>query len=553
MENTNISEKHRQELLSLCEQVRASGTIEPHEVALLENFISSVRYGLRFEKHEERVDRELRDNFPVFIDVTDKEICCKPGDKFNFLLEGDNLHSLKLLEKTHKGRIDVIYIDPPYNTGNEFVYNDKIVGRDDGYRHSKWLSFMAERLSIAHQLLSDRGVIFISIDDNEQANLKLLCDNIFGEENFLPMVSRISKRSSNNGNYFSPCVDYILSYTKKENGPKNFIVSLTDDIKKRYKKVDEFVEQRGPYQEIGLFQSALKHGGSRYPIECPDGSFVITPDGKPWRWNESTFHKNKNDGFVVFKKTKTSPLLNCNSDGDELGSTSCWNIYTKSYLYEREESGLTPKTFQEGFQNNLGTSALKKIGVNFDFAKPVELVKFLVEIASYKDSVVLDFFAGSGTTGQAVLELNEEDGGNRQFILCTNNENNICEDITYQRLKTVIAGIRQDGSTYSEGISANLKYFKCGLINREMEDVDDALMEMATSLIELENHIDASDSSIVIVYDEEELDELLDNFDDRIKHIYVSSDIATTGKQEQFLAARKVQITEIPHHYYKEV
>jgi adenine-specific DNA-methyltransferase len=190
---------------------------------------------------------------------------------------------------------------------------------------------------------------------------------------------------------------------------------------------------------------------------------------------------------------------------------------------------------------------------SFDYPKPISLLKYIIGLYQNKNCTVLDFFAGSGTTGHAVLELNQEDNGNRTFILCTNNENNICEDVTYQRLKTIITGIRKDASKYSDGLPTNLKYFKCDLVDKATEDVDDVLMEKATELIELENHIDVSDPSIAIIYDEEDLDDLLANFDERIKHIYVSSDIATTGEQEIFLSAHKVQLTEIPHHYYKEV
>ena len=155
----------------------------------IENHIRDKKYGLVWEEHEERVDTMLKDNIPIFTEDADKKITAAEGEPFNFILEGDNLQSLYLLEKTHKGMIDVIYIDPPYNTGKkDFVYNDRIIAKEDTYRHSKWLSFMAKRLKVARNLLTEQGVIFMSIDDNEQANLRLLCDEIFGKDNFVEEI-----------------------------------------------------------------------------------------------------------------------------------------------------------------------------------------------------------------------------------------------------------------------------------------------------------------------------------------------------------------------------
>ena len=183
----NLSQEKRQRMLAFLNTIREEHKDDDDVLIALgeiENELNSKKYGLVWERHEEAVDVQMRDNIPVFTECVDKEIITTDGN-FNFLLEGDNLHSLRLLEKTHVGKIDVIYIDPPYNTGNkDFVYDDKFVASEDGYRHSKWLSFMYERLVIARSLLSNKGVIFVQIDDNEQATLKLLCDEIFGENNF---------------------------------------------------------------------------------------------------------------------------------------------------------------------------------------------------------------------------------------------------------------------------------------------------------------------------------------------------------------------------------
>jgi adenine-specific DNA-methyltransferase len=186
METTNLSKIRREKMLNIISEIKKNITDEKMltNLSMIENELTKKKYGLIWEEHEERVDRELETQIPTFEEIKDKEIISNPDEKFNFLLEGDNLHSLYLLEKTHKEKIDVIYIDPPYNTGSkDFIYNDKIIDDEDGYKHSKWLSFMNKRLQMAQRLLSDTGVIFISIDDNEIAQLKLLCDTIFNEIN----------------------------------------------------------------------------------------------------------------------------------------------------------------------------------------------------------------------------------------------------------------------------------------------------------------------------------------------------------------------------------
>src|SRR5574344_1607985 len=190
METTNLSKIRREKMLHTIKEIKKNIVDEEtlNNLSLIENELTKKKYGLIWEEHEERVDKELETQIPTFEEIKDKEIVSNPNEKFNFLLEGDNLHSLYLLEKTHKEKIDVIYIDPPYNTGSkDFIYNDKIIDDEDGYRHSKWLSFMEKRLKIAKELLNDNGLIFISIDDNEIAQLKLLCDDIFGEINRLSL------------------------------------------------------------------------------------------------------------------------------------------------------------------------------------------------------------------------------------------------------------------------------------------------------------------------------------------------------------------------------
>lgn len=348
----------------------------------------------------------------------------------NVFIEGDNLEVLKILQKHYHAKIKMIYIDPPYNTGKDFVYPDNYKeGLDtylewtrqvneegkklstnadtEGRYHSNWLNMMYPRLKLARNLLTDDGVIFVSIGDQELANLQRVMFEVFGEANTLPLFTRVTKKSSNNGTTFSPSTDYVVGFAKNINAIKPFSVPLSDEQVKSYNKVDA----RGAFKEIGLFQAALKHGGSRYPIEAPDGTRVITPRGLPWRWSESKFAEGLAADQIVFKKTKASPLLDADT-----GERAEWNIYTKLHLADREEAGLLPKNYSDDLQNNLGTRDLRALDIPFDFPKPVALIKFLASIINASDAIVLDLFSGSGTTAQAVMELNVEDGGTRKHI-----------------------------------------------------------------------------------------------------------------------------------------
>ena len=352
----------------------------------------------------------------------------------NLYIEGDNLDVLKLLQESYLNKVKMIYIDPPYNTGNDsFIYPDDYTTHKDlydeevgaidesGYRmfkntenngrfHSSWCSMMYPRLKLARNLLSEDGVIFISIDDNEVDNIKKMCDEAFGNDNLISYVIRKNKTTSNNGNFFAPSHEYILVYAKDKESASGFTdreAQETEEYLKLFKEEDEYSK----YNVIGLYQPALKHGGSTYPIQCPDGSFVITPQNKPWRWNEETFKKNLADNRVVFKKTNTSPLLTID------GKKANWNIYTKLYLKDRLQSGLRPISFIDKYTNSEASKELLSMSIPFEFSKPRRLMQYLMKLLSDNDFTILDFFSGSATTAHAVMQLNAEDGGKRKFIM----------------------------------------------------------------------------------------------------------------------------------------
>lgn len=350
-------------------------------------------------------------------------------DSDNIYIEGDNLEALKLLQRAYHGKVKMIYIDPPYNTGHDFVYKDKFGDTIENYKeqtgqanqsnpetsgsyHSAWCSMMYPRLRLARELLTQDGILFVSIGEDELANLTNILNEIFGEDNAIPLFNRVTKKSSNSGDNFSPCMDYVLGYARDIHQLKEFTVPIPEEIKQRYKFEDEYIAERGRYQEVGLFQAALKHGGSTYPICCPDGENVVPPNGQPWRWNQQTFNEGLAEGRIVFKKSERTGLLDADT-----GQQAHWNVYTKVYLKERETKGIHPKNFSDEMQNTLGSNDLKKLGLAFDFAKPVTLIKYFVELAVDDGDIIMDFFSGSATTAQSIFECNLADDGHRHFVL----------------------------------------------------------------------------------------------------------------------------------------
>ena len=370
----------------------------------------------------------------------------------NLYIEGDNLEVLKLLQKSYMGKVKMIYIDPPYNTGNDFVYDDDFVVSQDDYDlfsgdvddlgnryrkntdsngrfHSDWCSMMYSRLMVARSLLTEDGVIFISIDDNEVENLKKICNEIFGEGNGIGLVTRIAKTTSFRGNYLAPSKDYILIYAKNI----NFTLQFKDEINntEQFNKIETEGNRKGEFyrDDIAFYLSTLEtRPNQRYFIECPDGELVLPPgetiptlmrdgikvypiDGDGvWRWEREQYLLKKD--LLSFKKTKTSPLIN------QYGEKAHWNIYTKSYLNDKKEKGNIPRDVFEGFLNRNGSEDLKRINIPFPFPKPIRLIKYIMSIANIDDnSIIIDFFSGSATTAHAVMQLNAEDSGNRKYIM----------------------------------------------------------------------------------------------------------------------------------------
>ncbi len=462
------------------------------EIAQLHKQIKEQRYGLTWLDVPEAFETESENKIPILEEVKEKAIDAAGRDALNasanntpphIIIEGDNYHALTCLNYTHRGKIDVIYIDPPYNTGNDgFTYKDKRflkefpdgspVPKEHPLRHSYWLSFMSKRLELAKNLLSDKGVIFISIDDNELKDLICIGDKVFDEEN---RVSILPRRTINSGKHDSTTItlshDYILIYAKNVNKIE-FVPKVKDSeqIKTLYKFEDEHIKERGRFYITQLNKNSLQYSDTmNYPITTPDGTEIWPGNGFDdktwiWRWGKEKFRWGLENDFIVFKK----PL-----------KSNKYKVYTKSYEFVDKDGNLitrsNPNTSLDfctnEYTNFNATPELERImgeRKTFDYPKPVILIHDILKIVSGKDLTILDFFAGSGTTLHATMKLNAEDGGHRQCILVQQREgdNNICENVTYERNRRVMCGYTNAKGEQVEGLGGRLKYYRTAFVGK---------------------------------------------------------------------------------------
>lgn len=446
--------------------------------------IKETKYGLVWHRDlpEEKIDvlinpdartpNEMFPNemagkpFPVLREVKNKEIITEKSAPTNLLIEGDNYHSLAVLNFTHEEAVDLIYIDPPYNTGNRsWRYNNNYIERDDPFRHSKWLSFMEKRLKLAKKLLKSDGVIIVTIDDYEMFPLGMMMDEIFGENNRLANITVLNKKSGRTTDkFFATCHEYYLVYAKDASQAKIELFDFDEEDAAAYKYEDKISHYR--------WRDFLRTGGFSTPEERPNSFYPIYYDSK-----NGNISIEKIKGAVeilpidskgkkrVWRQTRPS-LMELVKNGDikiEKNSKGKYLVRIK----DRIKIGLKPKTVWDNPRYDAathGTKLLESIlgeSKSFDFPKSLYAVLDAVKIVTKnkKDAIVLDFFAGSGTTGHAVLELNKEDGGQRRFILCTNNENEICTGVCYPRIKNVMKGYKSSNSEAVPGLGGTLKYF----------------------------------------------------------------------------------------------
>ena len=455
----------------------------------------------------------------------------------NLYIEGDNLEVLKLLQKSYMGKVKMIYIDPPYNTGNDFVYDDDFaVSQDDydlfagdvdelgnryrkntdsnGRFHSDWCTMMYPRLMVARSLLTEDGVIFISIGQGEVTNIVKECDEIFGSTNRISIVSRLMKSGGGKGQFFSPNVEYIIIYAKSISNVEGFREEISEEvIKKLYTSIEtEGVRKGEKYRPFGLYQSSLDPlrgcTNQRYYIEAPDGTLLIPPgktmpiqkeDGamvapkskedKVWRWSRDRYLQEKANNNIEFKK----------SDGvliDSEGYPAKWNVYTKIWLTDRQEEGATPVDIITKWENRQSAKELSELGIPFDFAKPIGLIRYLITLMPNTfNSIILDFFSGSSTTAHAVMQLNSEDGGNRKYIMVQLPEEapedsearkagyNTIPEIAKERIRRAGKKIKEESPLTTQNLDTGFRVFR--LADSNFEEVKKAPGEYDQSQLDL--------------------------------------------------------------------
>jgi len=478
---------------------------------VVEKLESRKKYGLIWdeERTKEQFEKESENALPVLKEVKSKEIKADPLKPVNILIEGDNYHALSVLNYTHQAKIDLIYIDPPYNRGEkDFKYNDKYVDSEDTYKHSKWLSFIKKRLYLAKQLLKDSGSILISIDDNEVAQLKLLCDEILGAENFIAMMVW-EGGLKNDSKFVSLSHDYILCYAKSKANLKelkviwrvrkkgiNEINKTVRSLLKKHKNNFEVAseELKEWYSRLDRKHPSWLHRHYNY-IDDKGVYFAgdISAESGRSRPLYEVIHpitKKPCKAPVRGWPTKDTLSLWIGEDKIHWGENEKSVPKVKRYLHETESVVIPSVIYKD---RRAARKMLKNIlgDDHFDNPKDVDVLKILIESTIEKGGVVLDFFSGSGTTAHAVLELNYERDDGISFIVCTNNEVNeeaekdlrnkglkpgdvdfekegICQKVCYPRIKKIIAGYNDLNGKSVKGTNGNLKYFKTSFVKRSI-------------------------------------------------------------------------------------
>lgn len=598
----NLSKDKRERLIETIKNLRTFVTKFDNadsellaKINELESEVKDKKYGIVYENHNEETDIILENNAPVLIEDNERILSKDESKPWNFLIEGDNLQALQLLEKTHKEKIDLIYIDPPYNTGaKDWKYNNNYVSNVDLYKHSKWLSMMEKRLKVAAKLLKPSGVIVCAIDDYEVFQLGMLMDEIFNEDNRLGLVTVVHKpEGRNQEKFFGTSNEFALFYAKNRTFANFNSVVLDRDLLATYDRKDE----KGIFKANNYLRDGGGDHDSRknkpnfwYPIYAsPDlndislnekeGYYKVLPVTKSgqertWKTIKGTFEERLKDGDIFAEKDKS-------------GSVQIYEKY-------REKQVIKTHWIDKRYNAiHYGTKILTNIlerGV-FDFPKSLYLIKDILNITMPEDGIVLDFFAGSGTTGHAVNLLNAEDNGNRKFIMVTNNEiskkeskefterglkkgdpeweaRGIAKYVTWPRTACSINGVDIKGVPLkgeyvgsnipmSQGFISNVKYMKVGFVPKGGKfygEYSDKLLLHVKNLVELENGINFNENNeIAIVLSDEELDNFAYNISSECSTIYIGHDVRPTEEQNQLFQEKNIKINIIPDYYYKEI
>ena len=476
------------------------GLTNEEKSELIKLLRSQKKYGLVWEDKPEDVEQRMLNEQPVLVEVPERAIISDDAEAPNhILIEGDNIEALTALSYSHAGMIDVIYIDPPYNTGNkDFVYNDSFVDKEDGYRHSKWLSFMNKRLKIAKGLLSDKGVLFISIDDNEFAQLKMLCNEILGEENHISTLATIMNLKGNQDEFgFAGTHEYTLVYCLSHDNCVLGQLPIAEEELDEWQSDDKGYYKKGAnLKSTGINAPREKRPNLFYPIlidKTTKAVSTITQDefeliyDKALKMHDEAYLsqlrlKYENLGYIFLLPLTSGKEMSwrwgiqkVRAESDEIIVSMNGNdvsIYKKQRPQLGDMPSKKPKSVFYKPEYSSGNGKAELISVLgeslFGYPKPLQLIKDFLTISYYKDARILDFFAGSGTTLHATIQLNAEDGGHRQCILATNNENGICENVTYERNRRVIQGYTTPKGEEVVGLTHNnLRYYKTQLVSRD--------------------------------------------------------------------------------------
>jgi adenine-specific DNA-methyltransferase len=460
------------------------------------------KYGIVWEDKTEDVAELCKRELPIFAEERTREVITSKDKSMNILVEGDNYHALSVLNYTHKGAIDVIYIDPPYNTGSTvWRYNNDYVDKEDSFKHSKWVSFVYKRIKLAKNLLKNSGILVCAVDDYECHNLRHVLDELFGEENRLGTVAVVHNPGGRQDDkFFATAHEYMLVYAKNAKLARIGYLGIGESKLKEYKCEDEYGKYKlREFRRSGSNSRRKDRPKLWYPIYIDpttldvsvkartgyDKVLPIDPNGveRVWRWGPKSLMDNK-DKYLFVKKTVMGYTL---------------------HLKEREEDnkGEKPKTYwdKSNYSAVNGTNELKKIFSDqedvekiFDYPKSPYLMRDILKITTSKEATILDFFAGSGTTAQAVLELNRIDGGNRKFIICTNNEigpkllkqledagasseeieeKGICRKVCYPRVKRIIEGYVYSGENTDLLFEERLNVRKLKVMSEILEEIED--------------------------------------------------------------------------------
>ena len=438
---------------------------------VIEKLESRKKYGLIWdeERTKEQFEKESENALPVLKEVKGKAINTDPSKPVNILIEGDNYHALSVLNYTHQDKIDVIYIDPPYNTGAKtWRYNNDFVDKDDSFRHSKWLSFMNKRLRIAYNLLPSDGFLICAIDENELFTLGLLLDEIFGENNRLGLVTVLhNPKGRNQSKFFSANSEFMLVYARNIEYVNFNKVALTEDVQLSFNQSDEQGKYRlEPFMRARTIWSRQNRPKNWYPIYVSKDLKDITSHKKAGYYEVYPITNNRKEMAwknvrETFDQLNDEDYFTAIKEGDKI------RVYHKY----REQQVLKNVWLDQKYQSEFhGTNLLKKmLGRNiFDYPKSLYLLIDILKLITKRDSVVLDFFAGSGTTGHAILEINKQDNGSRSFILTTNNENQIAEEVCYPRIQKAIKGYKTPKRENIDGLEGNLKYYKTSFVKKSI-------------------------------------------------------------------------------------